>query len=62
MGIPMEFHPDSEVVAIRHRSVARLPPELFVLAGADFFVAAMGPLRTARFLEKVVKATSGPGP
>ncbi len=62
MGFPFEFHPAAEIVAVRHRSLARLPPELFVLVGSDFFMISQGPLRVGGFLEKVVKATTRPGP
>lgn len=62
LGFPFEFHPEGDVVAIRHRSLARLPPELFVLVGSDFFMISQGPMREGGFLEKVVKATTGPGP
>lgn len=62
MGFPFEFHPEGDVVAIRHRSLARLPPELFVLVGSDFFMISQGPMREGGFLEKVAKATTRPGP
>ncbi len=62
MGFPFEFYPEGKVVAIRHRSLARLPPELFVLAGSDFFMISQGPMREGGFLEKVAKATTRPGP
>ncbi len=61
MGVPFEFRPKEEIVAFRHRSLARLPPELFVLAGADFFMTSH-PFRAGNFLERLVKATSRPGP
>ncbi len=62
MGFPFEYHPSAEVAALRHRSVARLPPELFVLVSSDFFMISQGPLRAGGFLEQVVKATARPGP
>lgn len=62
LGHPFEFHPGDEVAAVRHRSFARLPPELFVLGAADFFMIAQGPLRVGGFVERVRKATTRAGP
>lgn len=51
-----------EVAAVRHRSFARLPPELFALSAADFFMITQRPLRVGGFVERVRKATTRPGP
>ena len=61
LGYPFEFHPDGEVVAVRHRSFARHPPELFVLGAADFFMVAQQPLRVGGFMDRVKRATTRPG-
>jgi len=58
LGYPFEFHPNGEVVAVRHRSFARLPSELFVLGAADFFMIAQQPLRVGGFMDRVKKATT----
>ncbi len=58
MGYPFELRHGQEVVALRHRSLARVPPELFVLAASDFFMNAQQPLRGGGFLESVTRATS----
>lgn len=62
LAFPFELHLGRERPAVRHRSVARLPPELFVIAAADFFMIAQGPLRVGGFVERVRKATNRPGP
>ncbi len=62
LGYPFDFHPDGEVVAIRHRSFGRIPPELFVLGAADFFMIAQRPLQTGGFIRRVTAATEGKGP
>ncbi len=59
---PFEFHPDSETVAVRHRSVARLPPELFVIASRDFFMDSQRPLQASGFIRRVLAATERPAP
>ena len=51
-----------EVAAVRHRSFARHPPELFVIGAADFFMIAQRPLRVGGFVERVRKATTRAGP
>jgi hypothetical protein len=61
MGFPFEFFPDEETVAVRHRSMARVPSEVFVLVASDFLMLSYAPLRASRFLERVTKATSRPG-
>ncbi len=58
LGYPFEFHPEGEVVAVRHRSFARLPSELFVLGAADFFMIAQQPLRVGGFMDRVKQATT----
>lgn len=58
LGYPFEFHPDGEVVAVRHRCFARLPSELFVLGAADFFMIAQQPLRVGGFMDRVKRATT----
>lgn len=58
LGYPFEFHPDGEVVAVRHRSFARIPPELFVLGAADFFMIAQQRLRVGGFMDRVKRATT----
>ncbi len=62
LGYPFEFHPGSETPAVRHRSFARLPPELFVLGAADFFMVAQQPLRMSGFMDRVKQATPRKGP
>ncbi len=57
LGYPFEFHAGEELVAVRHRSFARTPPELFVLGAADFFMIAQRPLVTGGFLRRVTAAT-----
>lgn len=57
LGYPFEFHPDREAAAVRHRSFARVPSELFVLGAADFFMIAQEPLRAGGFMERVKRAT-----
>ena len=62
MGYPFDLHLGEEAAAVRHRSFARHPPELFVIAAADFFMIAQRPLRVGGFVERVRKATTKPGP
>ena len=62
MGFPFEFHPDGEVVAIRHRSVRTVPREIFVLVASDFLMLSYQPLRSSGFLERLRKATTRAGP
>jgi len=62
MGFPFEFQPKGEVVAIRHRSMRRVPREIFVLVASDFFMLCYQPLRSSGFLERLRKATTRPGP
>ncbi len=62
LAYPFEFHPGEEVVAIRHRSFARMPPELFVLGAADFLMIAQAPLQTGGFIRRVTAATERRGP
>ncbi|HEX9341107.1 MAG TPA: hypothetical protein VF992_08070 [Thermoplasmata archaeon] len=57
MGFPFEFHPEGEVAAVRHRSMRRVPREIFVLVASDFFMLCYQPLRSSGFLERVRKAT-----
>ncbi len=61
MGCPFEFHAHGAVAAVRHRSVRRVPNELFALVASDFLMLCYQPLRAAGFLERVTKATTGPG-
>lgn len=61
MGFPFEYFPEEEVVAVRHRSMARVPPEIFVLVASDFFMLSYAPLRASRFLERLTRATTKPG-
>jgi hypothetical protein len=62
LGHRFELHLGREISAVRHRSFARVPPELFVLGAADFFMLAQRPLRVGGFVERVRKATTRPGP
>lgn len=57
LGYPFEFHPEGETVAVRHRSFARVPSELFPLGAGDFFMIAQQPLRVGGFMERVKRAT-----
>ena len=59
---PFEFHPRDEAAAVRHRPMGRLPPELFVLSAADFFMTSQRPLQTRGFIRRLTAATDGPGP
>jgi len=61
MGFPFEVHAEGEVAAIRHRSMRPVPRELFILVASDFLMLCYQPLRAAGFLERVTKATTGPG-
>jgi len=61
MGFPFEFHLDGSVVAVRHRSMQRVPKEIFVLVASDFLMLSYNPLRAAGFMERVTKATTKPG-
>lgn len=60
-GYPFEFHPGDPIAAIRHRSLAPLPSEIFVLAASDFCMISMEPMRAANLLEEFRKATTRPG-
>ncbi len=62
MGFPFEFHPDEEMAAVRHRSLRRVPREIFVLVASDFFMLCYQPIRASTFLERVRKSTTRPGP
>ena len=61
MGFPFESHSDGSVVAVRHRSMRRVPKEIFVLVASDFLMLSYNPLRAAGFLERITKATTKPG-
>lgn len=61
MGFPFELNPEREVAAVRHRSMRAVPNEIFVLVASDFLMLCYQPLRAAGFLERVRKATTGPG-
>ena len=61
MGFPFEVHAEGEIAAIRHRSMRPVPRELFVLVASDFLMLCYQPLRAAGFLERMRKATTGPG-
>jgi hypothetical protein len=61
MGFPFEFFPEEERFAVRHRSMARVPSEIFVLVASDFFMLSYAPLRASRFLERVKRATRRTG-
>lgn len=62
LGFPFEFHPEEEVAAVRHRSLRRVPREIFPLVASDFFMLCYQPIRSSTFLERVTKATTRPGP
>ena len=62
LGYPFEFHPGEEIAAVRHRSFARLPSDLFVIGAADFYMIAQQPLRVGGFMERVKRATPRRGP
>ena len=61
MGFPFELNPNSGVAAVRHRSVRRVPKEIFVFVASDFLMLCYQPIRASGFLERVTKATTGPG-
>src|SRR5437879_2933177 len=52
MGFPFEFHSDGSVVAVRHRSMRRVPKEIFVLVASDFLTLSYHPLRGAGLLDR----------
>lgn len=60
MGYPFQFHSDGPVVAVRHRSVRRVPKEIFVLVASDFLMLCYQPLRASGYLDRVRKATIKP--
>ncbi len=60
LAYPFELHLGRELAAVRHRSFARLPTELFVIGAADFFMIAQQPLRVGGFIERVRRATARP--
>jgi len=60
MGFPFESRPGHPITAIRHRSMRRVPKEIFVLVASDFLMLSYQPLRAAGFLERVTKATRRP--
>ncbi len=60
-GFPFELHTDGEVLAVRHRSLRRVPPEIFPLIASDFFLLSYRPVRAADFPERLREATTGPG-
>ncbi len=62
LGFPFEFRPGETTAAVRRRSLARVPPELFVLEASDFFMVSQNPLRQEGFLNRVVRATDRRGP
>jgi len=61
MGFPFELDPDAAVAAVRHRSVRRVPKEIFVFVASDFLMLCYQPIRASGFLERVTRATTGPG-
>lgn len=61
-GLSFEFFRDEEIAAVRRRSMRAVPPELFPLAAADFFMLTYRPLRSSGFLDRVREATTRPGP
>jgi len=61
MGFPFDLHPENEVAAVRHRSVKRVPKEVFVLVASDFLMLCYHPIRASEFLERITKATTKPG-
>jgi hypothetical protein len=60
MGFQFESYPRQAIVAVRHRSMRRVPKEIFVLVASDFLMLCYQPLRASGFLERVTKATSRP--
>ena len=52
---PYAFDPRSEIVAVRHRSLGRVPPELFPLIASDFFLLSYRPFWSSGFLERIRK-------
>ncbi len=59
---PFELYADLEAVAVRHRTVGRLPPELFVLSAADFFMDGQRPVQASGLLRRIAAMTRRPGP
>lgn len=62
LGYPFTLHVGEETVALRHRTFARVPRELFVLEAADFFMISQQPLLTGGFVRRVTAATQRRGP
>lgn len=62
LGYPFELHGGQETVAVRHRSLARVPRELFVLEACDFFMISQRPILTAGLVRRVAAATTSRGP
>ena len=61
MGFPFDLHPENDIAVVRHRSVRRVPKEIFVFVASDFLMLCYHPIRASGFLERVTKATTKPG-
>ncbi len=61
LGFPFELSPKDSVAVVRHRSVRRVPKEIFVFVASDFLMLCYQPIRASGFLERVTKATTAPG-
>ena len=61
LAYPFEFRPGQEIAAIRHRSFDRVPPELFVLGAADFFMIGQRPVQATGCIRRLTAATDGRG-
>lgn len=59
---PFEFHDVGEVVAVRHRPLARIPRDLFAFSAADFFMISQQSIVVGGFARRVAAATERRGP
>ena len=55
--LPYTFRRDSEIAAVRHRSMRAVPSELFPLVASDFFLMSYRPFWASGFLERVRRPT-----
>ena len=53
LDMPYAMLKDGPVVALRHRSMRAVPPELFPLVASDFFLMSYRPFWTSGFLERI---------
>src|SRR2546427_7295542 len=61
MGFPFELDPDAAVAAVRHRSVRRVPKEIFLFVASGFLMLFYQPIPASGFLERGTRGTTRPG-